>query len=397
MDEPGTDPMPGPDELDSARAESGPLSASIARRLLDRGQARLQADEALEAFQDFQRVIGHADPNLTAEASLGAGDALFRLDSEAAALQAWESVVRLPESPSTYAAWRRIAGARVRANDLGGARDAYREADRRAPAEDRPEIASRLGWLSKEMGQAGAASRYFARSRGTRGLIGVTQALLAITIVISLLAILTPDTTIADALALVPSAVAHGELWRLFTVTLLHDGFLHLFFNMYALYLIGPIVESTWGGKLMLAFYLLTAAAASTASFVITHGVAVGASGAIFGLIGVLFAGTRAHHPLLDQRARAIAAQLVPIIVLNLIIGFAAGGSIDNAAHIGGLVAGMWLGFVVPPGKVPTLRSAWQNPRGDTAMRSPLLVAAGVVLLVAVTVLGLAYGGVRLG
>ena len=84
--------------------------------------------------------------------------------------------------------------------------------------------------------------------------------------------------------------------------------------------------------------------------------------------------------------------------MINLAFGFLAGGMIDNAAHIGGLVAGLWLGFIVPPGKVPTLRSAWQNPSGvsgesgESAQRSPLLVAAGVILLVGVVAAGLAAG-----
>jgi rhomboid protease GluP len=143
-------------------------------------------------------------------------------------------------------------------------------------------------------------------------------------------------------------------------------------------------------------FYVLTAIAASTASFISSPGPAVGASGAIFGLVGVILAGTRAHHPMLDRRARSIVPQLGVFALINLAFGFLAGGMIDNAAHIGGLVAGLWLGFIVPPGKVPTLRSAWQNPRGQVAERSPLLVAAGVILLVGVVAAGLAYGGANL-
>jgi len=197
--------------------------------------------------------------------------------------------------------------------------------------------------------------------------------------------------------------VQHGELWRLFTVTLVHAPgsttpwfSLHLLLNMYALWIVGPIVESIWGRRLLLLFYFLTAIAASTASFLTSEGPAVGASGAIFGLVGVIFAGTRAHHPMLDRRARSIVPQLGFFIVINLAFGFLAGGTIDNAAHIGGLISGMWLGFVVPPGKVPTLRSAWQNLRGEPAQRSPMLVAAGVIALLGVVATGLAVGGATL-
>jgi len=387
--------MDAPD-LDAARAAQGPLTAATARGLLDRARDHLETGEPAEALADYRRVFGFDDPAMTAEAWLGAGDALFRMDHEPEALSAWETVVKLPETPSTYRAWRQIAGARVRAGELPAARDAYREADRRAPAEDRAEIASRLGWLSKEMGQAGAANRYFARSRSSGGPLGLAQAILGVTVVVSLAAILQPDDSLFQALALIHGPIAHGELYRLLTVTLLHADYLHLFFNMYALFLIGPIVESIWGTRLFALFYVLTALAASTASFLFSPGPAVGASGAIFGLVGVLLAGTRAHHPVLDQRARSIVPQLVPIILINLAIGFFSGGTIDNSAHIGGLISGMWLGLVVPPGKVPTLQSMWTSPTGQGAMRSPLLIAAGILLLVAVVAAGLAIGGVRL-
>jgi rhomboid protease GluP len=165
---------------------------------------------------------------------------------------------------------------------------------------------------------------------------------------------------------------------------------------MYALWIVGPVVETIWGKRFLLLFYVLTGIAASTASLLSNPGPAVGASGAIFGLFGVIFAGTRAHHPMLDRRARSIVPQLGLFIVINLGFGFLAGGMIDNAAHIGGLVSGMWLGFTVPPGKVPTLRSAWQHPRGEPAGRSPILISAGVVALIGVIAAGLAFGGVRL-
>jgi membrane associated rhomboid family serine protease len=305
-------------------------------------------------------------------------------------------VTRLRENPSTYPAWRNLAGVRVREGDLRAAIDAYREADRRAPAEDKPEIAARLGWLAKETGNTGAAGRYFARSRGTFG-FGLTHLVIAVTAAVSLVALATTDQPgLFEALWLDRQAIEQGQLYRLASVTLVHAGYLHLFLNMYALWIIGPIVESIWGRRLFVLFYMLTAIGASTASFLASPGPAVGASGAIFGLVGVILAGTRAHHPTLDRRARAIVPQLGMFALINLVFGFLAGGMIDNAAHVGGLIAGLWLGFVVPPGKVPTLRSAWQHPRGLAAERSPLLIAAGVIGFVGVVAAGLAIGGATL-
>src|SRR5512133_701620 len=115
MDQPRNDAPAGDAALDAARDAQGPLSAAIALRLLRRGRERLDASEPQAALGDFQRVVGHAEANLTAAAWLGVGDAFYRLDADSQALAAWEAVVKLPETPSTYDAWRRIAGARVRA------------------------------------------------------------------------------------------------------------------------------------------------------------------------------------------------------------------------------------------------------------------------------------------
>ena len=386
------DPFRDP-ELDAVLAAPGPVSVEVAHRLIDRGRARLEAGDSALATLDFRRVVGHDDPAITGAALLGLGDALYRLDDEAQARAAWEAVTRLRENPSTYKAWRNLAGVRVRENDLRGALEAYREADGRAPAEDKPEIAARLGWLAKETGNTSAASRYFARSRGSAG-FGLTHILIAITAVVSLIADSSPD--LLQTLWLDRASVQQGELYRLGSVALVHAGYLHLFLNMYALFIVGPIVEQAWGRRLFVLFYLLTAVGASTASFLFSAGPAVGASGAIFGLVGVILTGTRAHQPVLDQRSRAIVPQLLMFTIINLAFGFLAGGMIDNAAHIGGLVSGLWLGFVVPPGKVPTLRSAWQNPRGKQAERSPLLIAAGVIGLAGVIAAGLAIGGATL-
>ena len=401
MTDPAGDPLADA-QLDAALRTQGPIDAVMATRLIGRGRERLEVGDAGPAVADFRRAIGHEDPVITGAALLGYGDALYRLDDERQAAAAWEAVVRLRENPSTYQAWRNLAGVRVRAGELQPAIEAYRQAERRAPAEDRQEIASRLGWLAKETGNTGAANRYFSRARGSAGL-GVAQLLVIVTSMVSLIALSDPDGNLFSLLLLDRDAVQRGELWRLFTVTLVHAPgnttpwfSLHLLLNMYALWIVGPIVESIWGKRLLLLFYFLTAIAASTASFLSSPGPAVGASGAIFGLVGVILAGTRAHHPVLDRRARSIVPQLGIFAVINLAFGFLAGGMIDNAAHIGGLVSGLWLGFIVPPGKVPTLRSAWQHPTGERAGRSPLLIAAGVVALVGVVATGLVFGGARL-
>jgi membrane associated rhomboid family serine protease len=359
--EPGAVPAPNVD---------GPLSREAARALLNKGAELMAAGDFPAAFNHYRRVIGFDDPDVTAAALLGAAQARYRMDDEAGAVATWESILELPETPATYHAWREIAAARVRDGDLQGAIAAYREADRRAPPGDKPEIANRLGWLAKETGNVRASRRYFARGRGVDSLIPASYVILGLTVVISLATSnqLSPEGgPLLDLLLLDKVAVAHGEIWRLFTVVLVHDPnfLLHLLFNMYALYLAGPIVEQLYGARRFVFFYLLAAAGGSIASFAFGAGeAAVGASGAIFGLFGILFVATRAHHPALDRRGNALVGQIGTLLVINLIFGFAVGSQIDNAAHVGGLATGALLGFAFVPGRARTLRSFWTSASG---------------------------------
>lgn len=399
MDDPMT-PRPGaPGQRAPDPSVQGPLSIEQAAALLDQGADLMEAGEPRAALACYRRVIGNADVAVTAAGFLGTGEALDRLGDEAGAAEAWEAVVRLPRTPATYPAWRNLAAARVRADDLRGALAAYREAERLAPPEDRAEIASRLGWLSKETGDTRAARRWFARSRGDAGLSSLVTGIIAVTVAVTVAAWVVPDL-LYPMLWLDKAAVADGEYWRLFTVTLVHGypifGLMHVGFNMYALYLAGTVVERLYGPWRFLLLYLLCAAAGSTASFVFGGDVpSVGASGAVFGMFGILIAARAAHAPLVDRRSRALMSQLLPIVLINLAFGFFAGG-IDNAAHIGGLVAGLWLGWLLMPMAGRTLASRWQAPMGTTpaapSSGARLLRWLGVSALVVAIVAGIIVG-----
>jgi membrane associated rhomboid family serine protease len=216
------------------------------------------------------------------------------------------------------------------------------------------------------------------------------MVLIAASVIVSLSALLSVEgKQLFDALALDKAAVAAGEYWRLWTVTLLHGNELHLFFNMYALYLSGRIVERWYGSVNFLVFYLACAAAGSIGSFVLGGDApSVGASGAVFGLFGLLLAAGRIHHPV-DKQSRAIVSQLGMLIVINLLFGFAVPG-IDNAAHLGGLAAGLWIGAVIPPTRVQTLASLWQRggeagaPHVAKVPAFAAVIALGVVVIVVV-------------
>ena len=375
------------------RHVTGPLSSESAAALLDQGAELLEAGEFAEAFATYQRVVGYDDPQVTAAALLGMAQARYRMDDEDGAIRTWETILELPETPSTYHAWRNVAAARVREADLNGAISAYREADRRAPAADKPEIANRLGWLAKETGNVRASRRYFARGRGSVLPIA-TYAIVGLTVAVSLTAMISTDgQRIYDVLELDKRAVAAGELWRLWTVTLLHDpsNLLHLLFNMYALYLSGPIVERLYGSRLMVVFYLVCAAGGSLGSFAFGSAApSVGASGAIFGLFGILLVATRTHNPALDRASRNFVAQLGTLLLINIIFGIVAAGYVDNFAHIGGFVTGGLVGLAFVPGRVATIGSMWQA--GAAGQLAGGLIGSPIGRLVALLVLAGLFG-----
>jgi len=351
----------------------------------------------------YARVVGNADPELTAGAWYRLGEARWRRGDEAGGIAAWEAAARVGETSVAWEAWRRLAAARVETarasgGSLAPAIAAYREAERRAPAAERAQITARLGWLTKESGDSGRAQRYFARARGTTSGAIVTQGIIAVTVAFFAYSLLggRDGQQLAELFALDKTALAHGELWRLITPVLVHANLLHIFFNMYALWIAGPIVEAIYGARRFLAMYLICGIAGSVASLVFTPGPSVGASGAIFGLFGVIFAAARTHQPFLDRRSRALATQIGTLIVINLAIGFGLmGGIVDNAAHVGGLLAGLWLGFILVPGNVPTLSSMWTGrvqPSRLHDVTDGLIRALGVFVLIAIIVVGYVLG-----
>lgn len=140
-----------------------------------------------------------------------------------------------------------------------------------------------------------------------------------------------------------PHIIINNEYYRIFTSAFLHIGFLHLLFNMYALNAIGTQVENYFGKKKYLIIYFVSILISSLLSLVITPIgiISAGASGAIFGLFGALLYfgyNYRAYF------GNVILRQLLPIIIINLLIGFMSQG-INNAAHIGGLVGGFLVSY----------------------------------------------------
>ena len=138
--------------------------------------------------------------------------------------------------------------------------------------------------------------------------------------------------------------VKNGEYYRLLTSMFLHSGLLHLFFNMYALYIIGPQVESFFGKTKYLIIYLLSGISGSLLSVAFNvNTVSVGASGAIFGLFGALLYFGYNYRGYLGN---VIKSQILPVVIINLIFGFISTG-VDVAGHVGGLIGGIIVSSVL--------------------------------------------------
>jgi membrane associated rhomboid family serine protease len=392
----GTD-RPGflPSGFDPSSA--APMDRATAIAALGHADELMEQSEPEQALALYSRAAGVPDRDVAAAGCYGAGNALFRLDRESEARGAWQRATSLGETPVSYRAWRQVAAALVREGDLRSALDAYRQCEKRAPREDRAEIASRLGWLNKETGNTGAATRYFARSRGDTLPPFMTYLIIVVTCISSFAVLSNSASPLGGQLELDKLAIAHGELYRLISVTLVHGSYLHLLFNMYALWYAGQLVERMYGPWLMLAFYVLCGIAGSVLSYVLGDVVpSVGASGAIFGLFGVVLVATRLHHAVLDQQSRMIASQVGFLIVLNLIIGFSGFLNVDNFGHVGGLLAGLWLSLIIVPAQVPTLAALWQAPRGGGGTARTLGTRLiGVAALVAVLAAGVVAGTSR--
>jgi len=140
-----------------------------------------------------------------------------------------------------------------------------------------------------------------------------------------------------------------GQWWRLITAMFLHGGILHLAFNMWALFNLGLLAEILYGRRNYIFLYLLCGLGGAVAS-VWWHpqAVGVGASGAIFGLAGALLPALKFQkNPRIAAALKGALGSIATFVVYNLAIG-AAMPFIDNAAHIGGLITGLFLGALLP-------------------------------------------------
>lgn len=217
--------------------------------------------------------------------------------------------------------------------------------------------------------------RILTALRRSTGTPVVTYSLIAVTALVYVLQIL-PGSQVTSALAFF-GPFTPSQPWRLVTALFVHSqgSLLHILFNMFSLFIFGPLLEGAVGRARFLALYLVSGIGGSVAVLLLAPTTpVVGASGAIFGLLGAYF--------VIQRRLGGNNVQLLIVIGLNLVIGFLPGTNIAWQAHLGGLIVGCAVALVY----VRTRR------RDQRTTQIALVAGIGAVLGV-ITVAGISLYG----
>ena len=173
----------------------------------------------------------------------------------------------------------------------------------------------------------------------------VVFALIVLNVVVYIVSILPGiGDTIFNYGVNVNAYISQGEFWRVVTATFIHAGFLHLLFNMFSLFLFGPELEQLAGKWRFLAIYILGGIGGNIATYITQDAfyATVGASGSIFGIFGAYLAILARHHRYTPQLKQVI----LPIVIISVVLTFLQ-PNVNAAGHIGGLVAGFILGYLI--------------------------------------------------
>ena len=155
-------------------------------------------------------------------------------------------------------------------------------------------------------------------------------------------------------------AIEAGQWWRLVTAGFLHGGLIHIGMNSGVLYDLGAQVEEAYGTARFLVIYLVTSVAGFYLSMLWNPGISIGASAALFGLIGAMIAlGTRSN----TSQGRALRSFYVRWAIYGMALGFLV-SHVDNAAHLGGLAAGFGLGYVIGTPRIGRDKTIWKVSAG---------------------------------
>ena len=173
----------------------------------------------------------------------------------------------------------------------------------------------------------------------------VTYTLIVLNLMVFLYGVLHGNDELINMFGNNYELVQNGEFYRLLTCMFVHADIMHILFNMIALYSIGPVVERYYGKSKFLLIYLVSGLLGSIFSgvFMTADSISIGASGAIFGLLGSICYFTYYYRATLQGILRG---SIMPVIIINLVIGFIS-SSIDLSAHIGGLIGGILISMAI--------------------------------------------------
>jgi membrane associated rhomboid family serine protease len=200
-----------------------------------------------------------------------------------------------------------------------------------------------------------------------------TLTFIALAVIFYVLGLFGLERELIEMFAQFNVLVEDGEWWRIFTVVLLHGSLMHILFNMWALYVLGPQIERGVGTWPFVTLYLASAGVGGVFAFYLggPNDVAVGASGAIFGLFGIWL--SWALHRRNTMQGRALLTQLIVLLAINAGIAFIY-QSISWQAHLGGLIAGFIIGEI------------WSRIQGPNAPAMRAWIGVAVAVLAALSV-----------
>lgn len=206
----------------------------------------------------------------------------------------------------------------------------------------------------------------------------VTYTIIGITILAYLIQISPYGNLFVRAFIKSNELIRQGQIWRLITPALLHGGFTHIIFNMYALLSFGQSLERHFGHGRFLLLYLLGAFAGNVMSFLMTDANSLGASTAIFGLVGAEAVFLLKNRKLFAGQFRSAIGNIIFIVFINLFV-IGALPNIDNWGHIGGLVGGLMFSWFASPiweieGIAPMLQLVDQRPSREVLTGAALVV-----------------------
>ena len=181
--------------------------------------------------------------------------------------------------------------------------------------------------------------------------------------------------------------ILQGEIWRFLTPAFLHGSIIHLGFNMYALYSIGPSLEMKYGGTSFILLYAISAVFGNVFSFLCSSYVSLGASTAIFGLIAAQGVYIYKNRYLLGSAAKPLLTNVLFMIAVNLFLGLSPG--IDNWGHLGGLVGGFLYAWFAGPSF-----GISENLFGENVIikeNKKIFLVTALILTIAIALVGIGY------